>query len=276
MSKIDITENIGQGSANNAIPADEQNQEEVKQDSVEESKTEEKEMKTPSELPAEEKSAEENPEEDNPSEEIADGEVNKLQQQLTGLTGEKSKLLGEIRELRNERRGLKGQDTFDVKQEQKVDELKDVHPEDIALIEKVNKAKGYTSKEEVELLLYDRVEQEQISSFLEKYPEYKPENDTSDTKWENLQQEVSLYRKPSDPSQVKSLLLKAHNAISKPNLGGQSAAIKKKQIETAGMGGGGKTQRSFSQKSFSPVQKEMMSRGGYTEKEIKELEGKLS
>ena len=192
MSKIDITENIGQGSANNAIPADEQNQEEVKQDSVEESKTEEKEMKTPSELPAEEKSAEENPEEDNPSEEIADGEVNKLQQQLTGLTGEKSKLLGEIRELRNERRGLKGQDTFDVKQEQKVDELKDVHPEDIALIEKVNKAKGYTSKEEVELLLYDRVEQEQISSFLEKYPEYKPENDTSDTKWENLQQEVSL------------------------------------------------------------------------------------
>lgn len=198
--------------------------------------------------------------------------------QIQGLENERDRLLREIQALRGTRRELKEQEIVEVnkKIETITDGLEGVNPEDISLIDRVIRSKGYITKEEAHRMSYDAVKNEEVNKFLEKYPEYKPENDPTDLNWSALQRQVqSWYRMPSDPRQVGELLLKAHRDISKVPSDRGAIEVKKQQVKIASSGSSG-TQRS----PTKPVNEHLSSllrthTHGWSEEEIKELEKKL-
>lgn len=231
---------------------------EVKEAELE--KVQEEEKETPTEPPADIK----------PGGEPV-GDTGELMKQIQGLQGEKEKLLQEIQGLRGSRRELKQEQINKV--EEKLDDLKDLHPDDIAVIEKVIRAKGYVTKEDVEKKIYEDIKQDELNKFLSKYPEYKPENDKNDINWNALQRELGYYRLPKDPHQLSEILERAHRSISKTS-SDHSIIEKKQKLETAGVGVGG-AQRSSSKKTLEPHKREELRRGGWSEEEILKIEQNL-
>lgn len=233
---------------------------EVKQATTEEVVEEEKE--TPTEPPAEEKPAE-------GSETPPAIDTSELVKQVEGLQTEKDKLLEEIKSLRGARRELKQQEIEKV--QERIDELKDLHPDDIAVIEKVLRAKGYVTREESHKMYYEAVKQEKLNLFLEKYPEYKPENDANDINWNALQRELQYYRMPENPHEIATILERAHRSIQRVP-GGQDIEVKKQQLRTASLGSTSGISRPSSTKTLPLRLKEEYRRGGWSEEEINEIE----
>lgn len=222
------------------------------------------EKETP-ELPAEK------PTEDEIVGETAPLQSDTQEKAIVALQDERVKLLKEISELRGQRRDIKQEQLQKV--ETQLDELKDLHPEDVATIERVLRSKGYMTKEEQSTMLYETVKNEELSKFLDKYPEYKPENDPNDINWQSLQKEFALYKMPSNPRLLTEILERAHRAL--PKAAGKPVAPElKRRVEIASVGGGG-TQKSSSTQSLSPERKEMLRNGGFTEDDIKAMEARL-
>ena len=238
-------------------------QEEVKKATAttqEQAVVEEKE--TPPEPPAENQPAEG---------ETLSQDTAELARAVSGLQEERVKLLREISQLKGTRRELKQEQLTTVNQQ--IEELKDVHPEDVAIIDKILRSKGYVTKGEASQMFYDSVKQEELNKFLEKYPEYKPENDSSDINWSTLQRELKYYRMPDNPHEIREILERAHRSVVKvPS--DRALPAKKRQVELAGVGAGG-TQRSSSVKTLIPHYREELSRGGWSEEEIKQIEKNL-
>ena len=223
----------------------------------------EPEKETPSAPPAEEKPA---PLLDQGSEDT------EAQRKIQALEEQRVKLLKEISELRGQRREIKQEKLLQV--DEQIQEMKDVHPEDAAIVEKVLRAKGYIRKDEAHQMFYDSVKQEELSKFLSKYPEYKPENDQNDLNWSALQRELGYYKMPSDPHAVGEILERAHRAVARVSSDPIPQA-KKRQLEVAGVGAGG-VQRSSSKKTLDPRYRQELERGGWSEEEIKRIESNLT
>ena len=238
--------------------------EEVKQAPAEEVVEEEKE--TPAEPPAEV----ETEKQPAPLQEEGSDDTGTAKQ-VSGLREEREKLLQEIKTLRGDRRELKQAEISKV--EQKMDELKDIHPEDAALIDKVLEKRGVMTQQQVNAMFYKAVEDDEVRKFLDKYPEYKPENDKDDLNWSSLQRKFSDYRRPDNPRRIGELLEEAHRLVSRPS-SDRTLEAKKQQVKTASVGGGG-TQRSSSIKTLDPEQKLMLKQGGFSDEDIKGMESRL-
>lgn len=254
-------------------------EEEVKETTDEKPVVEEKE--TPTEPPAELKPAEteEKPQGDGTGEapeHLQELSSKELANAVAGLQHEWVKLNKDIQDLRGTRRDLKDEKEKElIKVSDKIDELKDLHPEDITLIDRVLKAKGYVTKDEAKQFNYETVKQQRLTEFLNKYPEYKPENDLGDKNWSSLQKELGFYRMPNDAQQITEVLERAHKTITGSGVtSDRGIAVKKRQTEIAGVGAGG-TQLSPSKKSLSPRYREELERGGWSEEDIKSIEQKL-
>lgn len=208
---------------------------------------------------------------------IVDNQNQDLVKSVQGLQEERVKLLKEISELKGQRREIK-QDQL-LKVEQQIDELKDLHPDDVTIIDRVLRSKGFISKEEASRMFYDNVKQEELDKFLEKYPEYKVENDPSNANWGSLEREIHYYKAPLNPRDWREILERAHRSIVKvPSVSRviQTDETKKRQIETASVGGGGRTPTAPTQtKTLSPEQKYMLRQGGFDEEDIKKMEARL-
>ena len=189
-------------------------------------------------------------------------------------------LRNEVVKLKKELATAKGTDRMFIQgkietAQDKLDELKDVAPEDVSLIDRVIRAKGYMTKEESSKMHYDVVKNEKINEFLDKFPEYKPENDPGDLNWSKLQGQIqSWYRMPNDPKLIGDLLAKAHKDIALP-LSDRTLEVKKQQVKVASSGSTG-VQRS-SPKPVNPRLSSLMREHmqGWSDEEIKELEKKL-
>lgn len=255
---------------------DEGVQREVKQ-VVDETTIEEKE--TPADLPSESEESEQKPVEEaeaplNDDTEIPKETLDKAVARATeGLRREISKLKVELATATGaDRKVIQGK--IDLVQE-KVDDLKDVAPEDIGLIDRVLRAKGYLTKEESNKMHYDTVKNEKINEFLTEFPEYKPENDPNDHNWNALQKQIQdWYRMPNDPKVIKDLLLKAHRDIAKPLSDRSVIEVKKQQLKVASSGSSG-TQRSSPKPNsrLSSLLRTHMS--GWSDEEISKLEKNL-
>ncbi len=244
--------------------------EEEKKAPVEE--TEEKENETPTELPAEEKQSEDT---EGETEEVVEPQKPEVSTEVETLKEkserEKQGLLREIERLRKEKAELRKKEFLKTEEPlvvKKDEDLKDVNPADIELIDKVIKAKGYVRKDEFQKISYDSVKNDELNKFLEKYPEFKPENDPNDINWKALNEEISLYKMPSDPKKIGDILERARKSITKSFT---NDTAKKRQIEIASKGGGS-AQRSSSKGKLSDWQKEQYRTGGWSEEEIAELE----
>ena len=252
--------------------------EEVKQPIVEETPTDEKETpEPPAEKPTEQEIAGEDTQALSQAIEqpIEVPQPTEEQRALTGLQAERVKLLKEISELKGQRREIKQEELRTV--EQHIDDLKDLHPEDVSVIERVLRGKGYVTKQEANQMFYESVKQDELNKFLERYPEYKPENDPGDINWTMLQREMSYYKVPPNPHQITEILERSHRSIVKvpsgraPQTSMQQA---KRQLQVASHGSGG-AQRPSSHGKLSPQQVDVYRQGGWTEDEIKSIEAKL-
>ncbi len=197
------------------------------------------------------------------------------QKALKGLQEERVKLLKEIVELRGQKREIKADQIARV--EQQIDDLKDLNPDDVGLIERVIRSKGYVNKEEANHMFYKAVEQEELGKFLDKYPEYKPENDPNDLNWGTLQKELGFYKMPSNPKLIQEILERAHRAIPKVQ-SGPSIPVQQRKVQVASAGSGGGAQRPSSNAvtAFDPDTRAMLKQGGFSDEDIKAMEARRS
>jgi len=166
-----------------------------------------------------------------------------------GMEAEKSRLISEIASLREQKRKEKQPTIGETKEE-------------------------FLTKGEYARNRYNDILEEQKNLFLESHPEYQPGSKENDERWDKLNQElIQWYKLPENPYQVNDLLEKIHADITKPS-GERDVASQKKQIETAGIGGSKGVSHSPSRRPFTPLQREMYRRGGFTDEEINELETK--
>lgn len=238
-------------------------EEEVKQEETSVEETDVEERETPSEPPAENEP---------PQSGHDTGEIDKVVERATkGLRDEIVELRKKLREPGANRQNIQ-QDI--VTKQQEIDELGDIDPNDVALIERVARAKGLMTKEEYNRSNYETVKNDQLNQFLETHPEYKAENDPNNYNWDRLQREIgSYYKMPDDPRLVGRILEMAHRGISQTSSDPQLAA-KKRQIQTASVGGSGH-QRSSPGRTPNPQRSALVRthlRGGWSEDEIKEIE----
>lgn len=256
---------------------------EVKETSTEEV-VEEKE-KTPTESSTDNKSAEETSEKEEVGEDTTDSSGEKEEEKkgsispqtkeelindIIGLTNTKQKLLDDIVGLRGNRRELKQKEINKV-ENQIEDELKDISQQDKEIIEKIARSRGFVSKDEVKVMLYKDIEERQLQDFLNKYPEFKPENDPNDKNWKMLQEELGFYKKPSNPYNTMSVLEKARKSIQKIGSERDTKPVEHR-LKTASKGSGGSIQRSSSSTPISSEYREELRRGGWSEEEINEME----
>ena len=191
-----------------------------------------------------------------------------LVKQVEGLARDKERLMEELKALRGVKRDLKQEQINTV--DQKLDELKDVNPDDVTVVEKILRNKGLITKGEAQAMFYDSVKQDEIGKFLDRYPEYKPENDPQNINWNALEREVSLYKRPDDPRTLGTILDRAHKAIAKAPQG--NLQVKKQQVTVASHGAGGSQPSSQPKRQtrLSPELKSELLRGGWTAEEIKD------
>lgn len=185
-----------------------------------------------------------------------------LRKEIVGLRNKVNTLTGGDRKLAQEQL---------VVTQQKLDDLADVNPADVALIEKVIKSKGYVTKDEAQAVNYDTVQKQVLATFLDKYPEYKPENDPENTNWNRLVGEYGLYAKPRDPMQIATLLERSHKATA-PIVSDRNLPEKKRALQVASAGSGGKGKSSSGGTPLTAQQRLMYEQGGWSAEEIDAME----
>lgn len=245
--------------------------EEVKQSTTDEVVEE---TDTPTELPAESAKVDEQPA-DNVGEDTKQSESVDLTKATEGLRNEIVILRQKLAIATGNDRKIAGEQL--VVAQQNLDDLKDVNPSDVELVEKVLKAKGYITKDEAVQREYETVQNQVLNSFLEKFPEYKPENDPDNINWKTLMGEYSLYAKPKDPHKIAELLDRAHKSTNQTQVvSDRSLPAKKRAAQVASSGAGGTQRSSSSGKTLSPQERAMYENGGWSEEDIKRIEQNLS
>lgn len=234
----------------------------------------EPETETPSEPPAEETPAtvEETPPSDD-TENLKD----KLEGEINGLRIARRELIEDIKNLRGDKREAKQAEIDSVQKE--IDKLEDVDPNDLALIDRIATQRGWLRREDIDRAIFESKKVDITDRFFQQHPEYGTAEFPTE-KWRELQQELSLYKEPNSSAQWSALLERAHRSVSgevKKVQRDTSIPVKKRQAEIAGVGAGG-AQRSSSvttpkQGAMSAEQRQFYRDGGWSEEEIREMEG---
>lgn len=238
----------------------------TKSDEEDEDDSEEAEATTPDEEPKEKS-------EDSPSEPSPEPVDDKEPYDVNGLLTEKDKILADIVELRKERRSLKEAPPEPLLID-KEEDLSDIAPSDVALIEKVLKSKGYVQKGEIQATSYKEKINSLKDQWLERHPEYKPENDPEDKRWNALNSEMNFFKPPTKPEDILKLLDRADAVVSpKKSIPTKSSAAvtasqEKIKVSSKGTAGGASTKTSKPESSLKGLKGHMK---GFTDEEIDEI-----
>lgn len=172
---------------------------------------------------------------------------------------------------------------------EKKSDLSKFRKEDIEYFQELAGALGYAKAEDIEKTKevffqqsYELVKREEIKKFLDTHPEYKPENDSEDLRWNAMKSEFDFYKLPEDPHKFGDLLERAHHAVSGSSFSDKTkvdSIIAKKKAAQAGqtsVGGGGGQQKGSSQpksKKMEHLQKLAVKGGlqGYSQEELEEM-----
>lgn len=195
--------------------------------------------------------------------------------EVEALRKERERILNEIRDLRTERRELRSKPVEPlIVDKPKEDELTDVNPADVTLIEKVLRSKGYVHKDELQQHTYKKEADAVKDAWLEKHPEYLPENDPDDANWKALNTAIQSYFKaPANPKDVSRILDMAHAMVSPRNplpvRTGATTEAAKQKIAVSSKGASGAGSKSTSASPSKDVSKEHLK--GFSDEDIKEL-----
>lgn len=72
---------------------------------------------------------------------------------------------------------------------------------------------GFVRKDQLEQTTLQSQGQAYLDAFLEKHPEYLPENDKDNTLWARFQEEFKLYAKPQEPKDFQKVFDRIHREI---------------------------------------------------------------
>lgn len=75
------------------------------------------------------------------------------------------------------------------------------------------KEMGFVRQDELGATTYQEKSQEVLDSFLEKHPEYLPENDKDGTLWGAFKAEYGLYKQPSNPKDFQKIFERVHRDV---------------------------------------------------------------
>jgi hypothetical protein len=232
----------------------------------------EEEKETPIEPPATEKPSEESETLQTDDTGELSTQKEKLQREIAALETDRIKSLKELQLIRGQKRDFKREELKVI--EEKLEDLKDIHPEDVKAVERILRSKGILSGADIKKMTYEAAANDVRDQFLGDHPEYKPENDPYDEKWSRLMADFELYRMPDNPKRIRELLERSHRTAVARFASERSQTkpeIKKRQVELASLGSGG-GQRSSSSKILDGDAKEAYRRGGWSEEEIKTIE----
>lgn len=148
-----------------------------------------------------------------------------------------------------------------------------VDNEQVKVFEKIAQKLGFVKQGD---MVKNSVET-QKELFIESHPEYKPGSADSDTKWNTLMSEFSLYNWQIHPEKVTDLLERAHQEVSKGwkevargEKTQENIATQKAKASVASLGGG--KGKSIQPKSSSNSELAEKYRAmGWTEEDIKEI-----
>jgi len=72
---------------------------------------------------------------------------------------------------------------------------------------------GFVRQDQLGATAYQQKATEVLDDFLEKHPEYQPQNDKDNVLWERFKGEYSLYRPTQNPKDLKRILDKVHKEV---------------------------------------------------------------
>lgn len=204
-----------------------------------------------------------------------------------------------ISQKRQERRDKKGiieiADERFPDTEEEADDLSDVDPETIKLLERFTKAKGLVPKSELIKTSYQEKHKQAEKTFYDTHKEYLPENDPDDFLYSELKKELALFSAPKSADLIPELFERAHKLVQAkhPDKFKSSKEVKtdKKvdkddqtnksvRLKNASLGGGSSgasgsgdenNQNKSSKKSLDSAQIKALQDGGWTDEEIKNL-----
>lgn len=209
-------------------------------------------------------------------------ELDKDRKANEAIKAEKARLLKEVEDLRLQRRKLR-QDGPEVPPPLIVDsadpnELADIDPTSVEVIERVIKAKGYVKKEEIHAEAQQKSLDEAQNSWLKDHPEYLPANDPDDTRWNALISATKIFVRPTTAQELQRVLSLAHRDLNpdaptkSPTIPQKSRAAidaKAEKIKVSSKTGGGAGTRATS--SASKKNLDLSGLQGFTKEELEEL-----
>lgn len=168
---------------------------------------------------------------------------------------------------------------------EEIDDLSDIDPDTLLVLDRFTKAKGLVPKSELARMTYQEKHTSAESAFYDAHPEYLPENDPDDVLYNAIKQELSYFTTPSDYKMIPKLFAKAHSEVAKmypDKFKGKSTAgsdtqisksvrIKTQQLGSKSGGSSGKSNDSDSKPSFSDAQIRALEDGGWSQEDIKRL-----
>lgn len=200
------------------------------------------------------------------------------------------KRISEKRRARRENRELAGKinEVLPEEDDGEQDDLSDIDPETIKVLDRFVKAKGFVHKSELGKMTYTQAHKASEESFYQSHPEYLPENDADDALYNALKEELSYFAAPKDPKKIPELFEKAHKHVVEKHpekfktrgsddksvtkeVKKSSALIKKSSLGGNAGGSGVQKRDSGEKKSFSDKQLQALRAGGWTEEDIKGL-----
>lgn len=152
------------------------------------------------------------------------------------------------------------------------DILSEYDPDEVNKLEKLIGKLGYVKKNELESQTYETIANEQLSSFLDKHPEYLYDNDKTGALWNQFKEEFNLYKQPTNPKEYKRLFEKIHNDLkSSSSIDINKINASREKLKVASHSGaaivGRKTQQP--RQNISGIRTDMLK--GFDEEEINEL-----
>lgn len=72
---------------------------------------------------------------------------------------------------------------------------------------------GFVRKDQLGVTSYQEKASEELDKFLEKHPEYLPENDPENVLWGSFQREFGMFAKPNNPKDLKKILERVHREV---------------------------------------------------------------
>lgn len=176
---------------------------------------------------------------------------------LESIEAKRIAALEELRRLRGEVREAKGAPIKAAPAKPVLvdeDPLKDVAAQDVELVEKVLKAKGYVRKDDLSLMTLQEKINAETDAWLKENPEFDKDNDPDDAKWNKLHSYISeTFAPPKTPAKVKEYLEIARERLfgkkttPLPRSNPHSVAAKKEKISVSAKSssgsGGSSTER---------------------------------